>query len=437
YIIERRTLGFTLEEIGKELSLTRERIRQLEAKTLKKVNSIFTKNKCKRFFLDDYYVGSKNTTSLSDRYYAIFLNVISRKMDFKVLRIDREIYYVKNKVFDENMRKFNDVSENLDKLGILFYNEFDDTIMNLEYKNYFLDYFKINANTNCIYKSIKTADKLLSYIKRFNYIDFSDDNIENLKLSLFRFVDIVDFNKRNLISILTRQGSINIGNSKYSSGDILQKIPVNVMEEIKDYIKEHKIVSSEEICKCYKNQLPDFTTPSMVYYFMKEHYADMFNFGGNTLMISTRDTAASKAVLIFEHIKNSFEPVANVELLDKYKVNKTSLSVIVQQNSDIIYLDDVYLWLISQMKNSEIIMRKVEFYVKQHTSFFAIDLYKYILYNSRELLEQDFITTFERFLKFLKAFCKDLLLDYEYDRFKKKYSKKQVQVGSFGFESDF
>ncbi|MDE6408282.1 MAG: hypothetical protein K2K50_06730, partial [Anaeroplasmataceae bacterium] len=297
--------------------------------------------------------------------------------------------------------------------------------------------FKINANTNCIYKSIKTADKLLSYIKRFNYIDFSDDNIENLKLSLFRFVDIVDFNKRNLISILTRQGSINIGNSKYSSGDILQKIPVNVMEEIKDYIKEHKIVSSEEICKCYKNQLPDFTTPSMVYYFMKEHYADMFNFGGNTLMISTRDTAASKAVLIFEHIKNSFEPVANVELLDKYKVNKTSLSVIVQQNSDIIYLDDVYLWLISQMKNSEIIMRKVEFYVKQHTSFFAIDLYKYILYNSRELLEQDFITTFERFLKFLKAFCKDLLLDYEYDRFKKKYSKKQVQVGSFGFESDF
>ena len=122
--------------------------------------------------------------------------------------------------------------------------------------------------------------------------------------------------------------------------------------------------------------------------------------------------------------------------MNKFNIDRTSLYVIKQQNKDIFNIDDVNLWLFSKMQNLDSITEYMKNYINGKQSFFVNDMYRYMKDKYNDILLEDKINTAERFSAILKLRCNENLKDFEYDRFKKRYFRKNVNKES-GFDFEF
>ena len=163
----------------------------------------------------------------------------------------------------------------------------------------------------------------------------------------------------------------------------------------------------------------------------------MFNFGGANLGISIKSVPASKAQVIYRVLLEANEPVKNTDLISRFNIDKTALSVIDSQNDDIFYLDDVNLWLYSKMPDLSELLAEIKKYLESKQSFYVTDLFVYLKSKYKEKLEENYLTTFERFLKVLKEKMYTDLKAFQYDRFKKYYYRIQSKPRDEGFDLDF
>lgn len=288
---------------------------------------------------------------------------------------------------------------------------------------YFLAKYNITKNDRCIYIGNTNSSKIVSYIKRNGYMDLSNENSENLKRELLEYLDYTDFDKHNITSMMPRYNIVPLGDSKYGFADCAGNLSQDVIDQILDYINKYEIVSTKDICTDLNNILPEELTPEILYFALKVKYEGTYNFGGNSLVVSISSIEPSKPACIYDKLKRSNKPISNVEIMDEYKLNKSALSVIVFQNSDITFLDSNDIWLYSKMCNLSKIVNVTKDYIKNKKSFFAIDLFKYMKLKYNAELNECFISTFERYMRMMRKQIPDLDTDFEYDRFKKYYLK--------------
>lgn len=438
-IFKRRIYGETLEEVAASFNLTRERIRQIEVKAISKLNQSFDFYNCNRLFMADIYDEDYNTTKLDDNSYLALLQIADKKMNYHLVKIESKRLHLKNSYYEKYDERFKKLSDVLTEQGYLFNTEYElDTLNELIIK-YFLSKYNIIKNDRCVYIGNTNASKIISYIKRNGYMDMSTENIEKLKGEFLEYLDYTDFDKHNISSMMSRYNIVPLGDSKYGFAEFANILSKDNLSKILDYINKYEIVSTKDICIDLSNVLPKDLTPEMLYFILKDKYDGIYNFGGNSLVVSISSIEPSKPACIYDKLKRANKPISNVEIMDEYKLNKTSLSVIVSQNADITFLDSTDLWLYSKMSNLSIIVNATRDYIKNKKSFFATDLFKYMKLKFNTELDECFISTFERYMRMMKKLITELDTDFEYDRFKKYYLKIENSLNSTNvdFEVEF
>lgn len=422
-IFKRRIKGETLEEVGASFGLTRERIRQIEAKAFIKLAQSFDFYNCNKIFMDNIYDEDYNSTKLDDNSYLALLQIADKKMNFHLINIESKRLHLKNSYYEKYDERFKKIFNEIADQGYLLNTEYEfDTSNNLIIK-YFLAKYNITKNDRCIYIGNTNSSKIVSYIKRNGYMDLSNENSENLKRELLEYLDYTDFDKHNITSMMPRYNIVPLGDSKYGFADCAGNLSQDVIDQILDYINKYEIVSTKDICIDLNNILPEELTPEILYFALKAKYEETYNFGGNSLVVSISSIEPSKPACIYDKLKRSNKPISNVKIMDEYKLNKSALSVIVSQNSDITFLDSTDIWLYSKMCNLSKIVSATRDYIKNKKSFFATDLFKYMKLKYNTELNECFISTFERYMRMMKKQIPDLDTDFEYDRFKKYYLK--------------
>lgn len=434
-IIIKRSNGVTLEEIATSLNLTRERIRQKESKIKEKIQNVTKKLNLNNYMLNDVY-DEETVTPVCTYSFKKYFPILDYLIDVKKINVDNRTYFIDNDYLQRCNDKLNELIEQIKIRGFIFENEIDLSIIDSRIFKALLNEMKIQFNENTYYMSSKNYDKIVAYIKRFGLIDLSEENLDNIKNELKFYLDYDEFDKHNIVAGLGRRNVVSMGDSRYSLSDNLPDIDELLIEEIIKTINEEKLISCNDLVSKYKDRLYPSINPSILYSKLKEMFNDDYNFGGVNLSISVKGITTSKASLIYDYLINSEEPVKIVELMNTFKVDKVALSVVKSQNKDIFNIDNVNYWLFSKMSNLDILVENVNEYIQHKQSFFINDMYRYFKDKFSELLLSNKISTNERFINVVRNKCSEQLNDFEYDRFKKYYYKKNKTVEK-GFDFEF
>ena len=425
----------TLEEIGLKYTLTRERVRQIEVKTLRKLKECSQANSLSDYFIDDVYYRYSNNSLLPDDVYNKFYDVLSELVDVVRISCNDDYFYCKEQIADEYYEIAERLKSKIKSEGFVLLEDFDELIKYNEIFDSLITKLNIKRGDNAYYLREGTTDRVLAYIKHFGEIDLSDSNMSKISNELRKYLDIYDFDKHALTSALTRRNVISIGSGKYKIMNDIDDISDSLMQEISILIEKHQIISCSDIVNKFKDKLPKDITPTILYYKFKSKFPIEFQYGGTSLNISILGQKASKSQIVYDYLLNSTEPVSNVQLMSISSTDKAILSGIISQNKDIFNLDDVYIWLFSKM-NIEKIIDEIKKYISTRNHFFINDIYKFILLKYRNELKENYISSSERFFRIMQKMCFNELQNYEYNRFKKKYIKKYHETDD-GFDFEF
>lgn len=426
----------TLEEIASLYSITRERVRQIEAKALRKLRQFAASNDLEQYFISSFHYKSINDSLLDDELYFTLFGVLNKTMDLIKIYTDKDYFYCKKEVAESYQSNVNKLTSLIEEKGIVFLDELDFEIKYNEVFDYYLKLANVIRNTHCYYMKNGHLDKTVAYIKRYGEIDFSDENLTNITEQLINLLDFSYVDRHNIINGILRRNVISVGGGKYRLLDSINDISDELAEKIVLLINERKFVDCDDLMYELKDFIPEEMNSTMLYFKFKKKYPDLFNYGGTSLMITLPGQKASKAELVYDYLLKADSPVPNVTVMNECYVDKVALSVIDSQNDDIFCIDDVHLWLYSKM-NIKAILEEIYKYLNEKDYFFVNDLYKYIYIKYEEILKINYITTFERFHKLLKAKCNKELKEFKYDRFKKDYTKIVKEESSYGFDFDF
>lgn len=432
--IIRRANGETLEKIGKDNFVTRERVRQLVKNGIEKVSKYWKIYKIQNVFLDDYYFSDQNTTFLNDEDYILYLITLPKNADYVCIKSDNKRCYVKKQLYIELQTKVNKLKNDLDSKGFLLNDEYDNSLFNNFVSLELMKKFNIVKNDYCIYVSDLDNTKITYYVKRYGVIDLQDPNLPAI---LEKYLDVKsEINRHSLLAVFYRNNIIACGKQKYTF-DEEYELSADVIVQITDFINEKGNTDFFTILEKFKDKLPKCCSGQSLYYKFKSMYPTDFKYLGPTFSVSRKDLDPSKASSLYSYLKEATKPILKLELMEKFNINLTSIWVIITQNKDILLLDDSYVWLFSKMKNVDGFNRVLLEYISTKKSFLISDVFNYFYNRYTRWMSDNFITTSQRLLRYMKIQLKDYLAQYKYNRFLKEYRKPIEEIKVEGFDDDF
>lgn len=310
---ERIIGGLTLEEVGKKANLTRERIRQIERKGIRKINNLMTHTiyPALKILLKFFYeeITLVKSLQLSEQLICLL------KKDNEVVKYERfiEVIYLVTPENEKIIKEIVTFQQHLPAIidhkilinQILKKPEFPSYISKLlvnDLEN-LLEAFNYKPQGNkYISKEVKLEERIIYVLSKFDNqtIDFSkvDD------LLLFRevyqdnfpnYLDYLDCTDSSLVRKL--RGSIDrMGEFIMTESSTFQRYnyelrPKQLIEELANYLtiyfEEEVVISYKKLYSLFEKKLAESNiTPFMMYYLLKYSYEESFEFGkGNTMYI--------------------------------------------------------------------------------------------------------------------------------------------------------
>lgn len=272
-VIYERSTGKTLQEVGKIFNITRERVRQIEAKTVKK----FLKSGIKNIFVFMYALTEgKNAIVLDDlekiidQEYAKIIWCLIPKMDFNqsLYHYDKDLDAV---IFSQNQnRKFLTAYE-LKKFlpEIMEENIFFETVKNLATEKKYPIEVLLEKFLQIYKKSGKIFHKhRLTLIFKCDYIlkerfqsgyKIADETDYTKFLRYLKeiFADETNYSQRNIDAQISINGVL-CGRGKYIHPDFVH-IPLEIVKLIKNFVEEspRNVLPYKEIFIALKDKLTD------------------------------------------------------------------------------------------------------------------------------------------------------------------------------------
>lgn len=439
-IVIKRAEGYTLEKLGRIYGVQRERIRQIEAKTLNKLKKIFKSSNFINYLHNKKKVDlTINETIIDDDYYKIFICRLDEIAEYKKVEINGKIFFYDFILYKSAENLFKNLLASIKLNGYVSY----DMIENLSVDQNLLDYFILKNNLEVVNGLLTTKsnkrEKMALYLKQNLIIDISNNNVRNIMKDLETNYDLMFDSERAFIGILNAV-SYSIGSGKYTSLDNDPIIPKEIMELIINDIKTKKFIKTEVLYENYKGKIINLLSPTHLYLYIKKKYPNEYNYGGTNLVISTKGTKTSQSSRVYEYLQNVAEPVKRDDLRMMFGLDSVAMNVIEQQNDDIIKYGKNKYFLRGKLFASKENIDLISKYICGMKSFLVNDLYKYCLIKKLSIINDNFITSVEEFTSFccnlkLNIFD-DFILNKDNYRFERIEDENNLNADDLEFELD-
>lgn len=290
-ILEGRSKGVTLEQLGQQLSLTRERVRQIELKLIRKSKPILIRDMDYLKFYDQggYYISYNNLKKIYGNMVDIFIYMSNNKydQDLELLELDNSISKLKEIIENElgkDDREYYNQSE-LDEFNNYIIEKHD--IFNTDYKMISFKilcgllkrkgiyYFKSNPNLGLQYEII-----LKNHFFEFEGLEISTiDEFKDAFYDIFNDDSIYEKNSRSIISrVVDNKNIVLIGRGLYKYADIKEDIvSKDVLNQMYEIIRSKLQVYISYLYDRFKKQLyPQIKNRYELHSLLKITFTDLF-----------------------------------------------------------------------------------------------------------------------------------------------------------------
>ncbi|OFS62295.1 sigma factor-like helix-turn-helix DNA-binding protein [Nosocomiicoccus sp. HMSC09A07] len=427
-VLSMRYRGKTLEETGFSLRVTRERIRQIEAKAKKNLRNNTTIKKCLDFILlkynDKTYIKFSQILkllNLSSDYEFVIPAIFENDSNFIIMNDEKLL--VKNNLYGRMKTEIETLIAQ-EKLVIsinelINFSEDNFEIITKLFKEFKYKYF----NKNFVPESISITNSL-SYILKQNQgksFKISDDNTEFLREEIYNtFGKVVDSNTRSLFARVADAKNVAlIEEGTYAYMDFTDVNP-SFLNELKVFIENEILnVNYANPRTIYKNN-KDLMLKNNVfshvhlYSLIKEFFSDDFKVGHqNTLYIYDKETDDFSAEeLLLDLLKNK-SPVTTDYVLETLGWNKLKLEQLIPKIDSVIFTGNRQVTLISDIENDSKYFEVYDIISKELEKGYIIthDFMMKLIFSNNEI--SDFLTAhnignLSGFAQFIKAKFSDV-----------------------------
>ena len=334
-VIKRRASGATLEETGKELDLTRERIRQIEKKFHNRFGSYVARLNphliLNAFSENSAYIKVEEISNVYDEMTEVFIYCLKECNCSTALWADQLCGFVVGEV-----SWYEKVKECLDELpDMIEMSEVDSLAnniaeltkapMNLEsIKSVILNQYTLSGKVY-LRKKMRISQIYLAVLEKYYsdgiklYDAFEAMRFRGYVKEMFGDVSLPD-NNRAIDSVISRL-TVLCDRGKYIIPSKIN-IPMGLLERIRDYINksDRSIIMFAELFERFKNELIEKSNVTNRYFLqgvLKYYYPNDYYYTRDTLN-KDNNSEASIRIAIEEFVKQEGRAVSKDELKEEF-----------------------------------------------------------------------------------------------------------------------
>ncbi|MBR6688563.1 MAG: hypothetical protein IKL68_00915 [Clostridia bacterium] len=343
-----KRINFTLEELGKEYGITRERIRQIEAKAVRKVNLGMEKiffdviNKEKMYFASEL-------TKLEN--IMMYIDSITEQSYISYGK-GEDMCFIPVTKFTEIKRQLKDVEEELEENGYVKYDISDYP----ELKSKCIEYLGLNYINGCVTK-ITTKQEQVKYGMRYlgRPIKISSEQDQKELVQAVKQIFGTELPIGRSLEALINNVGARVDSGSYSGYDSALELPKEVLAQIEEYIKEKQIINARDLFAKFGEVLNahNLNNETILYRYLKEKLDGKLYFHGVSAVISSKKDMGSWGEVVKQEILSTKRPAEKTELMIKYAMTEAVYNTLAVNFSDIIIWGRGELYLKSLVKLPE------------------------------------------------------------------------------------
>ncbi len=252
----------TLEEIGTELNVTRERIRQLESKTIRKIEKIADDNNNIIISFYNSELGKRKPYIVLDRlinkYDESFINKILLLLEHGNLNITYDYKY--QIIYDSSVNNIdNMINDVIEKIGVVAepreLEQSDLFSLNVIKNNYRKITDELYLKNGCIYRDL-FLDLIEELYPKGYYIGDDNEYSEFVNTVQERYKIFENIPSRHSLEAMIGRGNfIQVDRGKYISSNYSVTLPQDLIDNILNYISENEFTYYNAIFEKYKKTL--------------------------------------------------------------------------------------------------------------------------------------------------------------------------------------
>lgn len=252
----------TLEEIGQELNVTRERIRQIESKQIKKIKKIALDVSLVIYSFYYSELGKRKPyillDSLKNKYNEEFLNKMLLLFEYGESNFTYDSTY--RIIYEKNNNNIEDmVAEVIDNIGIVAepkeIEKVNLFVLNVIKNNYKEITPKLYLKKGCAYRELFLDLIEELYPKGFHISDESEyENFINVIQERYNLYDDLP-SKHSLDAMISRGNFIQIDRGTYLSKNYASSLDEEIIDEMLNYISQNEFTYYNTLFEIYKKRL--------------------------------------------------------------------------------------------------------------------------------------------------------------------------------------
>lgn len=289
FVIKERAKGVTLEEIGNNLKLTRERIRQIERKVVNRYKASYSNTTIKvlsLFDLNKEYITKEKLEEIYKDYINVFLMLHKDSYNEKLELLELQDLNAINKQLKRTVKtclKYNYLHESqVSNLVSSVKSKLHFDISN----NYISRYIEKTFYKKGTYLFLTRPTALIQYevILRHHFGDYDGININNVSAFKDRFYEVFQdktiYNRSDravFTRVIASDDVILINRGVHSIKPDYSNISEETLSNIYSYIKGTKAVHFEVLYNTFKDSLyPTIENRYQLHGLLKFHYKDLY-----------------------------------------------------------------------------------------------------------------------------------------------------------------
>jgi hypothetical protein len=372
YIISQRVFR-TLEDIGEEKNITRERIRQVEAKAFRKIKEIYETFPFKGVLQKTRYDIDECST---EELIFLYLDSEIEKNYFRIKK-GNKLYFYSNSILNKINVLLNSNVEALEEDGYIEYiNKDDQGLFTVT-----LEYLGLNYYNSHIFKNMSKRLQVKYAMKKLNKpISLSNSNDITGLVKMAKDLFDLNIEQGRALEAIIQDVGVRVDSGTYAANDDIIVLSDDTVSDIVAYVKERTIINSRDLFIPFGKILEEHNINNeiMLYRYLKDIASDRLYFNGVSGVISADKSIGSWGAVVINYIKGKKAPISKLEICVKYSLTDAVFNTLAINFNDIIQWSSKELYLKSMLNYNPLTIEKLSSLVKEKKIVYYEEIKRYL-----------------------------------------------------------